>query len=73
MKRGSSLALPWEVSLPKAVLLLPQMALLVLLFPLLSSSFPKSYDSVFGAASSGELSLNSVAVGGDFREPTQLG
>ena len=65
MKRGSGLALPWEVSLPKAVLLLPQMALLVLLFPLLSPSFPKSYDN--------ELSLNSVAVGGDFREPTQLG
>ena len=35
MKRGAGLALPWEVSLPKAVLLLPQMALLVLLFPLL--------------------------------------
>lgn len=72
MKRGSGLALPWEVSLLKAVLVLPQMALLVL-FPHLSPSFPKSFDDVFGAASSWELTLNSVGVGGDFREPTQLG
>ena len=72
MKRGSGLALPWEVSLLEAVLLLPQMALLVL-FPHLSPSFPKSFDDVFGAASSWELTLNSKGVGGDFREPTQLG
>lgn len=76
MKRASGLALPWEISLLKAILLFLQMAvLLVLPFLPLPPSFPNSCEDVLRAARPGWAlhGLISVEVGGDLRGSTLLG